>query len=469
MSNGSVRPYVVVLVLAIAAGVGFFARRQVNEPAVPLPADLAGLSPGLVALIQDQAELVREAPRDARRHATLGLVYEANSLWVEARYAYQNASSLEPLEPMWAYHAVLAAQRAGDTDGALAMFRRYSPRYPEFAPLQHRYGDALLGIDALDEAQEAFTRAVANAPLAAEPHAGLGEVLLLRGDDTGAVEALHKALELDPSYRSPRYLLGLAYRNLGRMEAAERELNSGLNAAKRAMRDAWMERTPNFKLGLGLEFDRARGLLAAGRTAEAASILESEVGKRPDEVPLLVNLGVAYAQLERFDDALAIFLRAEKLDDATVEVFVNLSATYHKLGRIQDAVAAVDRAIRLEPQNPRGHILRGSLFEDLSRLDEAYRSFSTAARYDSSNPIVCEKLGELCVELGSYEEAKEHFETLVEMLPAAWQPNLRLSIVCLKLEDWVGARAALEAARELAPNEPAVQAIAQQLNQLDKG
>ena len=52
----------------------------------------------------------------------------------------------------------------------------------------------------------------------------MGKVLEKKGEFALAVRALQRALAMDPNNPIPHHLLGLAYRELGRAEDAEREL-----------------------------------------------------------------------------------------------------------------------------------------------------------------------------------------------------------------------------------------------------
>jgi Flp pilus assembly protein TadD len=60
-------------------------------------------------------------------------------------------------------------------------------------------------------------------------------VLEKKGETELAVRALQKAISMDPNNAMPHHLLGLAYRELGRIEDAERELKQ---AEQLQMRDS---------------------------------------------------------------------------------------------------------------------------------------------------------------------------------------------------------------------------------------
>src|SRR5437867_2946199 len=48
---------------------------------IPVPTNLDNLDPQLRAYVSENVNWVRQASRDAQRHATLGMVYAANELW----------------------------------------------------------------------------------------------------------------------------------------------------------------------------------------------------------------------------------------------------------------------------------------------------------------------------------------------------------------------------------------------------
>jgi len=54
----------------------------------------------------------------------------------------------------------------------------------------------------------------------------MGKVLEKKGETELAVRALQRALAMDPNNPMPHHLLGQAYRDMGRTEDAERELNT---------------------------------------------------------------------------------------------------------------------------------------------------------------------------------------------------------------------------------------------------
>jgi tetratricopeptide (TPR) repeat protein len=86
---------------------------------------------------------------------------------------------------------------------------------------------------------------------------------------------------------------------------------------------------------------------------------------------------------------------------------------------------------------------------DLPALEEAARQ----------KPLDAEVQGALARALlaaGRTHEARARFERLCALVPDMWQPRLELAHACLELGDRTAARAALDAALALAPEEPAL-------------
>ncbi|MGH9382405.1 MAG: hypothetical protein ACRD2Z_17620 [Thermoanaerobaculia bacterium] len=82
--------------IVVAAVSACSPRQAAREPVVP--ENLERLDPAVRALVQEELAEVRAAPGDGQHHGRLGLVYEANLLWEEAREAFRIAVELKDSE-----------------------------------------------------------------------------------------------------------------------------------------------------------------------------------------------------------------------------------------------------------------------------------------------------------------------------------------------------------------------------------
>lgn len=467
LDNRVRRPVVVatvVLFVVTVATVGILAWPLIKPaPAITRPANMEALPDELQIFIDEHVKLVRANPRDARVRATLGLVYEANDLWPEARLSYMNATSLQKDEPMWPHHAAIAWLKTGDIKGAIEWMQTHASRFPTFAPMQHRLGIALLEAGKGETARAAFQRVIESQPRSPAGYVGLGDVRLQAGNADGAAKALEKAISLDPNDKKARYLLGRAYRAMGRLEEAERELTLGARAQTMVLPDVWSVQRTKYEVGVTGKKNRAATLLKEGKPAQAAAILERVRAAQPGDLDVLVNLGIAYLDAKEFDKAESVLLKAEEMDQSRFETYINLAACYRRMRRLPDALVYAERAVALSPKASQAHVTHGMILKQMQQYESALVALEAANRLKAGNPIVAQELANVCSRLGRLDEAILHFQTLARLLPNRWEPHLGIARAYFQKGQLDEAHGAVRVGLGIAPNEPSLKALAESI------
>ncbi|MCH7813511.1 MAG: tetratricopeptide repeat protein [Planctomycetes bacterium] len=419
-----------------------------------------------MALIRQQAEQVRANPRNAAAHGRLGLVYEANAMFSQARTCFANAAKLAERAPLWNYHLAIALRQTGDFDGSLELLGTLAEQHPKFAALQHRLGDALFESGRLEEAETAFQKAVQLNRSAPVPCVSLADVKIRQGDYAAAVELLKRAIRRDPDYKAAHYSLGIAYRGLGRLEEATRELNKGRDAERRYMPDSLSAELAKYAVYPSARVDRAKQMLAAGQAPRAAALLEKGLETRPNDLMLLNQLARTYLALNRKDQALTVLLRAKRANDQSCTTYVNLARCCTELGRLDEALRHANRAVTLGPTTTRSYVARALVLWAMERYADALPDLETAARLRGHMPELHVMLGETCRQLDRDVEAQRHFQNAVRLSPELFTAQLKLCAVSLKLGRPDEAAPALAAARRLKPDHPKVLTLERKLTAL---
>ncbi len=126
-----------------------------------------------------------------------------------------------------------------------------------------------------------------------------GVELIAARDYDAALQALERALSLDPRRAAAHLDRGLVLRELGRLAEAEAALRRALDCDSRVR---------------GAALNLADTLLRLGRVDDAVVELEREVIRRPDDAEAWHMLGVARAAAGRVDAAIDAYARAVTCD-----------------------------------------------------------------------------------------------------------------------------------------------------------
>jgi len=132
--------------------------------------------------------------------------------------------------------------------------------------------------------------------------------------------------------------------------------------------DAW------FRLGRAWQM-RADAAAPPQTTAyrDSANVAYDAVLERdPENVKALVHKGLILEDMNRQDDALALYERAVELapDDALPHINLG-SLLYFRYRRTFEAKTALSRALEIDPDNPDAHFNLGVLFADANLFGEA--------------------------------------------------------------------------------------------------
>ena len=170
-----------------------------------------------------------------------------------------------------------------------------------------------------------------------------------------AAEAVQKAMALDKSHPSTHVTLSNLY-------LLQRQHDKGIASAERALELGPGKARTRFALGRALTF--------ACRFNEAIQYLEEAI--RLDPFPpntYFQSLSVPYRFVGRYEDALAVLKKAQKLEPNNLFTSINLAQTYANLGRMEEARAAAADILRLNPKFSLENFAKGLPYKDKSATD----------------------------------------------------------------------------------------------------
>jgi tetratricopeptide (TPR) repeat protein len=207
--------------------------------------------------------------------------------------------------------------------------------------------------------------------------AALDQMHFYWANQTGSVAALERATRLNPNDSS-------AQLRLARAEAGAGQPDTQITA----LRAAAAVSPTNFSV----QEAYARGLIEAGRTADAYLQYQRMLSRWPRKVDALVNLGLLAGQLGRGDEAIDSWQRAVEIDPAQTNAQLDLAQALDQRGEKQAAARHYRAYLQIVAARPNEH--RGEEVSVLTaliqladadaignRLGDALLGYAAAARY----------------------------------------------------------------------------------------
>ncbi len=218
-----------------------------------------------------------------------------------------------------------------------------------------------------EEARRHFLRALARDGRHADALLGLAELLLTLRRFAEAGGRIRQAVRLDPDGPRGHFVAGRRYLALGK-----------LNEAHVALRRV-VELCPGYP--------KAHLYLAriAARQDDAAELRRQghlEMTRRPDEPPVLAELGSLLMDVGDMEHAVACFKRLVAIEPCDSRAWQNLGVAECWRGQLMQGVVASRRAVKLDPTNLAAANNLGLAFLDLGELDAAAKVISDGLALD---------------------------------------------------------------------------------------
>jgi protein O-GlcNAc transferase len=330
-----------------------------------LPIDVAvfdAMTPG-----ERTSAQARLRPMVARAYLNLGIMLAQGKQFARAAELFESAATVDPGFPQLQYSLGVAYFNALVYDKAAAAFGRALEQQPGTADIQrmlalalfnaedypkaaqllqkdpklstdpsllYAYGIALVRSERAQEAEEVFTRVLAQHPNVPELNVIIGQAHAAQGDYDAAIAALKKALELKPDVAEANAALGGIYLRQGQLGAAAEAFRAELATHPDDVRSRHSLATVLDLEGRSDEalkelrtiiaarptYADARYLfgkirLAQGSAAEAAEHLEVAARMAPDDANVHYQLGQAYQRLGQTEAAAREFEAFKRLKD----------------------------------------------------------------------------------------------------------------------------------------------------------
>jgi arylsulfatase A-like enzyme/tetratricopeptide (TPR) repeat protein len=259
--------------------------------------------------------------------------------------------------------ALLLLNRAEE---ALALTDQALQEFPWHDEIPVLRAEALEKAGRLEEARNAYARAIELRPDLAENYWRRGTVARKLGDTAEAERDFREALSRDPGFEEGRLALARLLSETGRpAEAIELLPDDGSPSAKAAVAEAH---------------------LASGRLDEARALLEQALALEPENTRVLALLGPLYGSEGELLLAARTLEKAIALGETSPEIRRNLALVYLKQGRTEVALSELRRASQEAPSDPSIWFSLGNAHLQSKNAASASEAFEKALQLRSDWP-----------------------------------------------------------------------------------
>ncbi len=330
----------------------------------------------------------------------------------------------------------------GDVNQAVAELERLRDQYPRVVPLHFQLATAYLKQNAEEKAIDSFRAALKVDPRFDQAALALGEISLRKRDYTAAKEAIGGVLKRSPKNPQALVLMAETCRLAGQFEEAL------------AVAEQWKQLVPKmpepyYQIGIIRRQQQ--------QEAQAQEAFEEAVRVAPRFSPAVEQLIEMDLRASRSKAALD---RAEALVrnlPGSAGPLIVLARVHLSLRELDAAEAALRKALEVDPNSSAASMLLTQLYVQSKKLDQAQAELKTVLTKQPTNATVLLQLGWLQQDSKNFAGARESYERLLQQNPRSVTALNNLAVLSAEnLGDLDAALRYAKAARELAPDDPAV-------------
>jgi protein O-GlcNAc transferase len=183
------------------------------------------------------------------------------------------------------------------------------------------------------------------------------------------------------------------------------------------------------------------------RSEEAAAVFRRALAIEPNQFEALLGLGKVCASRGERGEAAKYFSAAQKLRLEDPAVAVQIAALLEEIGYKREALAALTESVAAAPRCAALHGARGALLHRLGQLPEAVDSYERAIAIDQSNPATLLHRGWALDTLGLHSSAIGSFKRVLALDPSSPVALSAIMDAASRICDWTTIDAALESLR----------------------
>lgn len=414
-----------------------------NDPAIAFTLGLCAERDGEGhAANSGYQQTLRLCPRLRNAHERLAALAVREGDWPEAVRSYSRLADLEPDNLDMLLTLGTLHLQADDTDAAIDIYQRALLVEPESEPTD----DPSANPADQEEAIATLRNLIGTYPGVGEFRVHLADLLVKTGDDAGAIEQYHAALEINPGFLEATVKLGAQHLRRGRYEDAAAQFTRAVDLNDRLLLGfvglGLAQHTANLTEDAHATFNLAASLapnstLLFGETARIR--LRAKHATNRGEPP---QTAIARSADQWLEESLRHHTQALHSQPANADLHYRCGLLSRQLGRPRQALRSFESAAALNPLFSRALVKLGICRHEFGLRDKALEAFRQALLIPREHVETHYQLGLLFTQRAVFDLSIERFETLAQQQgdadPLATRERITTALENLGLLDRAG-------------------------------
>lgn len=171
-------------------------------------------------------------------------------------------------------------------------------------------------------------------------------------------------------------------------------------------------------------------LLSAGNPEQALVYFEKAEKVMPNKTEVYLNKGIAYAHMDKLDDAEKTFKKALLVDKKCGEAYFHMGCMSGLKGDLTQGIQHLDTAIVNGYQNSQVFFTLGMMYEEMDNPNMALRNYNKALLLEPVNVEVHIQKANLLIHNQRREEAVEALNSMIQNCPEYFEGyHLKCSVL----------------------------------------
>ncbi|OOG27254.1 hypothetical protein B1C78_03710 [Thioalkalivibrio denitrificans] len=301
---------------------------------------------------------------------------------------------------------ILSHLQAREYQQALEAALQFRGRHPEDPESHNLLGAALLGLDRLDEAREAFGEAMRLDPGNASAAMNLGSMEMRLGRVDEARQAFEAIQRRDPGHPFSAQQLATLEMQAGEPAAAQRWLRRAVETHPQILEPALM---------------LAHIQLTTGQPEEALKTLGNALEQHPERLQAYYAMADTLFAQRRLNDAIQVMQRAETVAPGSADVQFRLAELREFDGDLEAALDRLTRALELDPGHYRARARMTFLLAQRGDTDRAREHLEALQQHHPGRSNTLALQGWFALREGRVAEAVQAYRQALDQTPRrAW-------------------------------------------------